>query len=356
MVNLEKLAPEYESEYLGRRLHTIWQAQMRRTVRDIMARPAEKPLRSRVDEAIALQGMDYGSDRHDRPPLDGSVTPEKAAADSASASRTLLLKSCLFAFPATLLAPVIPRLVYAGITLALPYLASRTLTFAESFIEPNVPQPTSHGWGLAGAYGLTYLIQAFSSGQFYWMADKGQIRLRGALVDMIYRKSLRMHLNTASQIGDGAVANLMAVDLERFCRAIVPFHLLWAGLLQVGIAAFLLYRELGWTFVSSLISIAVCLAFPPIASRGIGTKQSNWSRATDSRVNLTSTAVSNAKGVKFMAYEPFVQKKLIESRREELHHAWQYYKRLLIVSACGYHLGFDVFLTLTAALNSKLQT
>ena len=246
--------------------------------------------------------------------------------------RPNLLWVCFKAFPLSLLAPVVPKICMSGITLSLPFLIRNTLAFAESQREPNMTQPTAYGWGLVGAYGFVYLVLAFSTGQFYWTCDKSQVKLRGALLDMIYRKSLRMHLSTARTTGGGAAANLMAVDLERFVRAIIPFHNLWSGLVLVVISSFLLYVQLGLTFIATLASIILCLAFPPIASRGVGGRQARWSKATDKRVNLTSSAISNAKGVKFMAYENTIVHKLLDGRQEELRHGWSYYKQLLVIS------------------------
>ncbi|UZJ52796.1 hypothetical protein CBS101457_002116 [Exobasidium rhododendri] len=333
MTNLQSLGPNYEGGMLGSRLARVWFAE--RSARDDSAFIAQikavfkkKQVLLRRTSQSAMESIELHQLNHSP-----SLVRGEANASTRRVQKVNLLWVCFKAFPLALLAPVIPKICMSGVSLALPFMIKNTLAFAESHIEPNVAQPTVYGWGLVGAYGFVYLVLAFSTGQFFWACDKSQVKLRGALLDMIYRKSLRMHLNTARATGGGAAANLMSVDLERFVRAIIPFHNLWSGLLVVIISSYLLYLQLGYTFLATLVSLLMCLFFPPIASRGIGTKQSNWSKLTDKRVDLTSSAISNAKGVKYMAYENIIVEKLIEARRLELKACWTYYTQLLLISS-----------------------
>lgn len=341
MMNLDALASRYDARTVGAHLQGTWDRQVHRALakqgsRSIVTSPIDN------DAASSHNGEErYELDELRRSPSLSSrfsmrmppMSPEKQAAQLADSSRTLLPKAIVLSFPSIVLAPIIPRLIWTGVSLSMPYLVNRTLAFAESQASPTEAQPSEFGWGLVGAYALTGIITAFSSGQFYWAADKGQVLLRGALVDNIYRKSLRLHLTDAGEVGAGAVANLMSVDLERVCRAILPFHLLWNGVLQVGLSSYLLYRTLGLTFFASLVSISFCMLAPPVLARGIGARQTAWSKATDQRVNLTSSAIANAKAVKYMAYEGFVEERLLECRKEEQKVGWEYYKQLLYVSA-----------------------
>lgn len=333
MVNLDNLSPDFEGRRLGAHLSKEWNKQSRRTLFKGKKRISiAKSLPSLLRSLRSLFDIKKpGSDSIEMNILDAVDAETKEPKDYSSPGPNLLWV-CFRAFTLSLLAPVFPKIVMSGVTLALPFLVRDTLAFAESHTNPSTAQPATYGWGLVGAYGFVYLVLSFSTGQFYWACDRGQIKLRGALLDMIYRKSLRLHLSTARTTGGGAAANLMAVDLERVVRAIIPFHNLWNGLLIVSVAAYLLYLQLGLVFLSTLASIIVCIGFPIVASRGIGGRQARWSKATDERVNLTSSAINNAKGVKIMAYESVIVERLIEERANEINFGWSYYKQLLIVS------------------------
>ncbi|MCO5566255.1 hypothetical protein L7F22_019931 [Adiantum nelumboides] len=334
MVNLETLGSEFDSESLGKRLQGKWNEQISKAVSKAVKNEQQNINKVQTGPAsFDVDGIELDE-------LPSSPTKSKnqsinraAVEEAASESSSLLLRSCFKAFPFAIMAPAIPALVHIGVQLSLPYLVSRTLAFAESQLSENESQPSAYGWGLVGAYGFTSLIDAFASGQFYWLSDKVQIRMRGALIDILYRKSLRIHLSTANELGGGSIANLMSVDMERFCKVIIPFHFLWTGLLQVAISAYLLYLQLGWSFLASIFSIIICLTIPPIVARGLGPRQRLWSSLTDKRVNLVSSAVNNAKGVKYMAYEKFVAKKLLEAREEEQKAGWSYMCWIISIGA-----------------------
>lgn len=334
MVNLETLGSEFDSESLGKRLQEKWNEQISKAVN----KAVKKGKQESDNKQAGITSLEVDEIELDElpssPPKTNTGTVNRAAVEeAASESSSLLLRSCFKAFPFAIMAPAIPALVHIGVQLSLPYLVSRTLAFAESQLSENESQPSAYGWGLVGAYGFTSLIDAFASGQFYWLSDKVQIRMRGALIDILYRKSLRIHLSTANELGGGSIANLMSVDMERFCKVIIPFHFLWTGLLQVAISAYLLYLQLGWSFLASIFSIIICLTIPPIVARGLGPRQRLWSASTDKRVNLVSSAVNNAKGVKFMAYEKFVAKKLLEAREDEQKAGWSYMCWIISIGA-----------------------
>lgn len=329
MEDLDDLGPKYSGRVLGECLSQAWQPQERPSRSDrrrsFFSRRASS---KRQDKGIEMAMHELG--KKTQPDHDEI----EAETPSSFGKRRSLLLACFLAFPREILAPVVWRVINLGATLSLPFLVSRTLAFAESYVsDENAEQPAAYGWGLVGAYGLVYLVLAFSTGQFQWLCNKVQVKLRGALIETVYRKSLRLHLDAAKRRGGGAAANLTSVDIERFARAILAFHTLWTGFLIIGAAAFLLYRELGLVFLATIFSILLCLIVPPIASNGVASRQTRWSQATDRRINLTSSAIANAKGLKFMAYEQVIEKRLLKSREEELRTALPFWIQLILVSA-----------------------
>jgi ABC-type multidrug transport system fused ATPase/permease subunit len=111
---------------------------------------------------------------------------------------------------------------------------------------------------------------------------------------------------------------------------------LWSSVVIVAVGLYILYSQIGAVFIATLLAIAFNLALTPIASScgtNITELQGNWSAKTDARVNLLESAVRDAKGVKFAAYEDAIEKKLLAARDEEITCAKGYLKRLLIVIA-----------------------
>lgn len=319
--DLDELSFDFKGLSLGRRIASVWLPGSEDAAPQ--RRRSWRPWPSGKTDA----GQELEMDEHD------ATTPELHSGGSVTPPRSLLLV-CLLSFPGAVLAPAVPRMIMVAATLAQPYLVSATLTFAESFQDGAVPQSTSNGWGLVGAYALVYTVQAFSTGQYYWLCAKAIVKLRGGLIQLLYGKSLKLHVEAAKRSGGGAAANLISVDLERFVKIVDPVHNLTSSIVVVAVGLYILYSQIGAVFIATLLAIALNLTLTPIAS-SFGTNitklQGAWSAKTDARVNLLESAVRDAKGVKFAAYEGAIEKKLLAAREAELTCAKSYLSRLLVV-------------------------
>ncbi|KAJ9478154.1 putative Metal resistance protein YCF1 (putative) [Pseudozyma hubeiensis] len=266
-----------------------------------------------------------------------------------------LLWATLRAFPLAALLPVPWKLLLTAAELAQPLLVSTTLAFVQSYSgavkgQPVTAQPVVYGWGLVGAYAFVYLGVTFATGQYWHASSQLMCKIRGAYVESIYRKGLNLHLRTARTSGGGKAANLMSVDSERVVKATTVVHDLWSGVITIAIGVYLLYTQLGLVFFASMVSVLACLLLTPLASRGMGTRQGAWSALTDKRVNLTSSILSDIKGVKASAYEDILHRKISEVRAEELVKRSSVMKQLtgvvVFTNCTGELLGLSTFVTL----------
>ncbi|SPO23263.1 related to ABC transporter [Ustilago trichophora] len=301
-----------------------------------------------LEKLASSQTTDSAASRKAAPLFNGSSFPKRRVQRG-------LLHATLRSFPAGVLAPVPWRLLLTATELAQPFLVSATLHFVQTYSgskkgEPVTPQPVVYGWGLVGAYAFVYLGQTLATGQYWYTSSQLMTKVRGALVEAVYRKGLNLHLRTARTSGGGKAANLMSVDTERVVKAIDVVHSLWSGSITIGIGIYLLYSQLGLVFFASLAAILTCFFLTPLASRGIGTKQGAWSALADKRVNLTSSVTSDIKGVKFSAYEDVIHAKISKARAEELVQRSSMMKQLTNVvvfsNATGEMLGLCTFVTL----------
>ncbi|TKY88084.1 hypothetical protein EX895_003180 [Sporisorium graminicola] len=267
-----------------------------------------------------------------------------------------LLTATFRAFPLAALAPVPWRLVLTACRLSQPFLVSTTLGFVQSYSDDakkdvrSTAQPVAYGWGLVGAYGLVYLGVTLATGQYWYSISQLMTKVRGAYVEAIYRKGLDLHLRVARTSGGGKAANLMSVDSERVVQAVNMVHELWSGCITIVVGIYLLYARLGLVFLACMVAVAACFFLTPFASRGIGAKQGVWSARTDKRVNLTSSIISDIKGVKLSAYEQILHAKICKARTEELQARSSIMKQIIGVvvftNCTGEMLGLCTFITL----------
>ncbi|PWN46197.1 P-loop containing nucleoside triphosphate hydrolase protein [Ceraceosorus guamensis] len=341
LTDLDTLAPEYCGNSLRVIMEDAWQpaspaALERRRQRRAVSRRTELfemwkarsngKKKNDSDSSLAMEDLEM----RDVEELDAAQTSLPPPPHN-------LVYALAIGFPVSLFLPIIPRLIVTAATLAQPFLVSKTLAFAQSS-GTATDSPTAYGWGLVGAYALIYLVLATSNGQYYWLSAKTMVKMRGALIEIIYAKSLRLHLEAAKRTGGGKAANLVSVDVERIVKCVDPLHTLWSGFILIGVGLWILYSQLALVgFVAALFAIFIALALPPFVSsmgENIGQKQGAWSRETDARVNLVSSAIKDAKGLKFAAYEDAISKRLLTARAKEIEKAKDYLRRLILV-VCG---------------------
>jgi ATP-binding cassette, subfamily C (CFTR/MRP), member 1 len=124
--------------------------------------------------------------------------------------------------------------------------------------------------------------------------------LRGSLVAAIYRKTTEISLTA---LDNSAAVTLMSTDVERIVMGLRSMHEFWANLIQVGIATWLLQRELGLAclapialsigmFLLQSLNLRIIFADAPLASvigtfglsRNAGKKQAVWMKHIQKRV------------------------------------------------------------------------
>lgn len=90
--------------------------------------------------------------------------------------------------------------------------------------------------------------------------------LRSSLICMIYEKTL---LLVSIHAGDSKPVTLMSADIERIASGLLLMHESWACMLQVALALWLLWNQLGVAAIGPII-VAVCKSTTRLSLGGIG--------------------------------------------------------------------------------------
>ena len=77
--------------------------------------------------------------------------------------------------------------------------------------------------------------------------------MRGGLISMLYNKAVDIPL---ADVDTASSLTLMSADIERIVTGMQTSHEIWANVVEVGIAIYLLERQLG---VACTIPVAVAL-------------------------------------------------------------------------------------------------
>ncbi|KAL9693210.1 hypothetical protein quinque_012495 [Culex quinquefasciatus] len=133
------------------------------------------------------------------------------------------------------------------------------------------------------------------------------MKIRIGCCALIYQKVLQMPAAMSASDGlSGRVINLMSNDVSRFDYAVIFFHDLWKGPVELVIVSVLVFRLMGPT---GLIGIALLLLFIP-AEGWLGKRAAGFrmraARATDERVKFTNEVIQGIQVLKMYVWEiPF---------------------------------------------------
>jgi ATP-binding cassette, subfamily C (CFTR/MRP), member 1 len=191
------------------------------------------------------------------------------------------------------LLPVFPRLVLIAFTICQPLLLRTLLNHLQ---KPDVEIFDHVGYSLIGAYGLVYLGLTISTG-FYWSLHFRALTMtRGCLVSAIYRKTTEISLGAIDDTN--AAVTLMSADVERIVLGLKMGHEIWAGLIQVALATWLLEGELGIACLAPIFIAISCGFAATWVSRTANDRQKRWMEAVQIRIGVTSTMLSSIRGIK----------------------------------------------------------
>ncbi|KAG6006407.1 hypothetical protein E4U21_007073 [Claviceps maximensis] len=206
------------------------------------------------------------------------------------ASRYCLPRTCFRTLLRPFLATLIPRLCLTGFNFSQPLLLR---AIVKSIGNKNVQTEVTSG--LIGATVLVYfgitITKAYSKHLFYRFATM----LRGQLASVVFDKALRLNLSDASQ---SAAVTLMSTDIEGIVGGLTVLHDIWAGIIELALAMFLLATLVGGAsflvIVPALLSTIISLS----AAKRMGPARKAWNKSIQERVATTSGILSQLKGLK----------------------------------------------------------
>ncbi|RSL67954.1 hypothetical protein CEP54_002991 [Fusarium duplospermum] len=198
-----------------------------------------------------------------------------------------------------LLPPFVPRAALLAASICQPFLIHSLLHYLQSH-----DQDQNHGYGLIGATALTYGAIAFSTALYWYFQERFVTMVRGILVLAVYEKTTELRMPT---VGDSGALTLMSTDVERITRGILDLHEYWANTIQIALSCWLLQRELGPAFASSLGVVALSTLTAFGIGKLLGPRQKAWMEAIETRVGVTAAAIAQMKLVKMSGMTKPVQ-------------------------------------------------
>ncbi|KAF7622110.1 multidrug resistance-associated protein [Aspergillus flavus] len=235
-----------------------------------------------------------------------------------------LLKVLVRTLWVQLLLPIPPRAALIAFYICQPLFIESLVTYlSHSEPDPNV------GYGLIGAAILIYSGIGTSYALYWYCHHRLRTMVRSILVTETFKAATRARLGSGD---DSAALTLMSTDMERIKMGLRCVHETWASMIQAGLAAWMLYRQLGAVFIAPVGVVVVSFVGLGILINFTGDSQRSWMSGVQKRVGLTATVIASMKSLKISGLAGPVAEYVQQLRVDELA-AGARYRRIMIIAA-----------------------
>ncbi|KAH9652209.1 ABC transporter C family member 3 [Citrus sinensis] len=175
----------------------------------------------------------------------------------------------------------------------------------------------NEGYALVSAFCVAKLVECLCQRFFVFRLEQLGIRLRAALIAMIYNKSLKLSSQAKQGNTSGEIINFMTVDAERVAELSWYIHDPWLFLLEVALSFLILYKSLGIASVAAFFGTVIFMLVNVPLSRVQEKFQNELMKSKDERMKATSEILRNMRILKLQGWELKFLSKTIDLRKSE---------------------------------------
>ncbi|NWX23536.1 MRP7 protein, partial [Aegotheles bennettii] len=194
-----------------------------------------------------------------------------------------------------------------------PLLLNLLVNFMESRQEP-----LSHGVLYALGLFTGSFLGALLQNQFSYEIHKMRLMVRAAIISAIYRKALRVSSTSLARFTVGEIVNFMSTDTERLINFCLSFHEVWSLPFQFVIALYLLYQQVGVSFLGGLAVALLLVPINKVIANRIMMNNREMLKHKDTRVKLVTEFLCGIRVIKFYAWEKHFSTRINACRAKEL--------------------------------------
>ncbi len=184
--------------------------------------------------------------------------------------------------------------------------------------KPSYVEPVWHGFFIAVLLFVTAMVQSVMLNYYFQVMFEIGMRVRTALISAIYRKSLNLSNSARKGTTSGEIVNLMSVDAQRFVDLLTFINLVWSAPLQIFLAMYFLWLELGPSVLAGLLVMILMLPLNALLAGYQRKLQIKQMKQKDERVKTMNEILSGIRVIKLYAWEKSFMKNVFKIRNIEL--------------------------------------
>ncbi|KAK3332944.1 P-loop containing nucleoside triphosphate hydrolase protein [Cercophora scortea] len=232
-----------------------------------------------------------------------------------------LLKASFHANILSVLSAIPPRLCRSAFYFAQPLLINTTVSYVGSGTVD-----ISSGRALIGAWALVFLGIACSTAMSSYQSTRFVTRVKGGLLALVYRQTVKAR---TVDLGETTAIALMGTDIERIGFNLLQIHEIWAAVIEIGVAIWLLEQQVFLACLAPVIVILLSVAINVPVSNAAKNSQLVWIKKVQERIRVTSTMLDDMKGIKMLGLST-VMSNVIQNLRQVEIQTSKVYRKLLV--------------------------
>ncbi|XP_051994835.1 multidrug resistance-associated protein 1 isoform X4 [Xyrauchen texanus] len=178
--------------------------------------------------------------------------------------------------------------------------------------------PSWHGYFYTTLLFVCTCVQTLILQKYFHVCFVTGMRLRTAIVGAVYRKALVI-TNAARRTSTvGEIVNLMSVDAQRFMDLITYINMIWSAPLQVILALYFLWQNLGPSVLAGVAVMVLMVPINAVIAMKTKTYQVDQMKSKDNRIKLMNEVLNGIKVLKLYAWELAFKDKVSDIRKSEL--------------------------------------
>ncbi|EZA61102.1 hypothetical protein DMN91_004524 [Ooceraea biroi] len=195
-----------------------------------------------------------------------------------------------------------------------PMLLNKLIGFIE-----DKKEPISYGYLYASLMILSAIIGAFCNTHFtFWMSVVG-LKIRTAIVTLVYRKTLHSsNIDLNQNFNYGEIVNFMSTDSDRLVNSCPSFHTFWSIPFQLFVTLYLLHQQIGASFLAGVAFSIILIPINKIIASKIGKLSIKLMEYKDQRVRLVGETLRGITTIKVNVWEEHFLRNILKLRESEV--------------------------------------
>lgn len=163
--------------------------------------------------------------------------------------------------------------------------------------------PPLNGFFVALGLFLISVVSTCLQNQFYVTIFEVGLGMKGALIALLYKKSLRLSLASREKSSAGDILNMASVDVGKIQKFFEDCQIIVGAPIQIFVVLFSLFLLLGPATIGGVVTMAIMIPVNSFLSKKVKKLYKTQMKYKDARIRTTTEIISSMKSIKLYAWE-----------------------------------------------------